>query len=215
MIVRVVSLAALLVTLAVPASADERLDGSLRETLKRGCTGTKSVIIRTRPAAREELRKSLAAQGRRVKGEFPSLDAIAADVRCDDLKTLVRSGNAVSVSDNAVVDGHQLSTSTGSTWARLTEAASAQQLQATLFSTLGVRQSLLSAFSQYSAPQVGIAIIDSGIQPGIDFGSRITAFYDFTRGDIRATPHPTSTAMGRMLRASLRARTWVWHRQRA
>jgi serine protease AprX len=32
---------------------------------------------------------------------------------------------------------------------------------------------------------VGIAVIDSGIAPGVDFGTRITAFYDFTYGDIR------------------------------
>ena len=33
---------------------------------------------------------------------------------------------------------------------------------------------------------VGVAVIDSGIAPGPDFGDRITAFYDFTQGDIRA-----------------------------
>ena len=38
-------------------------------------------------------------------------------------------------------------------------------------------------------PSIGIAVIDSGIAPGLDFGTRITAFYDFTYGDIRvATP---------------------------
>ena len=75
--------------------------------------------------------------------------------------------------------------------ARVDGGARAQQLQANLFATLGVRQ--LAAQTRFVAgctatPQVGIAIIDSGIQPGIDFGSRITAFYDFTHGDIRATP---------------------------
>ncbi len=35
-------------------------------------------------------------------------------------------------------------------------------------------------------PAVGVAVIDSGIAPGLDFGTRITAFYDFTHGDIRA-----------------------------
>ncbi len=37
---------------------------------------------------------------------------------------------------------------------------------------------------------IGVAVIDSGIEPGTDFDNRITAFYDFTNGDIRAvTPH--------------------------
>jgi len=115
MIPRSVALAALLVTLAVPAFADEHLDASLRKTLQRGCTGTQSVIIRTRPGEREKMKKSLVSQGRRVKGEFPALEAIAAEVECDDLKTLVRSGNAVSVSHNVKVNGHQfLSTSSSS-----------------------------------------------------------------------------------------------------
>ena len=35
--------------------------------------------------AREALRKSLAAQGRKVRGEFPALDAISVDVSCADL----------------------------------------------------------------------------------------------------------------------------------
>ncbi len=33
---------------------------------------------------------------------------------------------------------------------------------------------------------MGVAVIDSGIEPGLDFNERITAFYDFTYGDIRA-----------------------------
>ena len=44
--------------------------------------------------------------------------------------------------------------------------------------------------AKYSGNGIGVAVIDSGIQPGIDFGDRITAFYDFTKGGIRAvTPH--------------------------
>ena len=75
---------------AVPAAAqgNSKLYDSLRESLARGCTGTKSVIIRTQPGAREALRNSLTAQGRKVKGEFPALDAITADVRCADLSAL-------------------------------------------------------------------------------------------------------------------------------
>jgi len=36
-----------------------------------------------------------------------------------------------------------------------------------------------------SAGTFGIAIIDSGIEPAIDFGNRISAFYDFTGGHVR------------------------------
>jgi serine protease AprX len=182
-LVRLAAAAALVTILGVCPASGQGLDDSLRNSVARGCTGNKSVIIRTRPGARETLRKSLVSQGRRVNSEFPSLDALAADVRCDDLKTLAGFGQTVSVSDNATVHGHQSSIESG--WGRLTEALSAQQLQANLFSTLGVRQSLLGTLARYAMPQVGVAIIDSGIEPGPDFGTRITAFYDFTRGDIR------------------------------
>ena len=42
------------------------------------------------------------------------------------------------------------------------------------------------------------AVIDSGIEPGVDFGARLTAFYDFTHGDIRAVQAETTSAMARM-----------------
>ena len=44
----------------------------------------------------------------RVKGEFPALDAITADVSCADLKALAGFRETASVSDNAQVHGHQL-----------------------------------------------------------------------------------------------------------
>src|SRR5687768_16287069 len=224
---------ALVTTFAVPAAAGQRhakLDESLNDSIARGCKGTKSIIIRTTPGAREALRKSLMAQGRRVRGEFAALDAIAVDVSCADLKAIAGFRETASVSDNATIHGHQLgdlleqpiveqpldvqeplvydapapdadevvgeaalssysaaSSNTtnfvGSLLTRLTEAASAQQLQSNLFATLGGRG------ASTNMPTVGIAVIDSGIAPGLDFGTRITAFYDFTYGDIRvATP---------------------------
>src|SRR6185295_10851727 len=33
---------------------------------------------------------------------------------------------------------------------------------------------------------IGVAIVDSGISPSDDFAGRITAFYDFTKGNVRA-----------------------------
>jgi len=183
-LVRLWCAAVLVTTLGVTHAAGQGLDDSLQESVARGCTGTRSVIIRTRPGAREALRQSLTSQGRRVKGEFPSLNAIAADVRCEDLKTLAGLGHTASVSDNATVEGHQ--SSLESSWGRLMEAMSAQQLQANVFTTLGVRQSVLGTLARYVMPPVGVAIVDSGIQSGPDFSGRITGFYDFTRGDIRA-----------------------------
>jgi serine protease AprX len=205
--VRILTAVVLVATFGVPAAAEQRdskLDDSLRGSIARGCSDNKSVIIRTKPGAREALRKSLAAQGRRVKGEFPALDAITVDVSCADLNALAGFRETASISDDAKIQGHQLASTidegtlsaystlsstttmyTSSSQNRLMEALSALQLQTNLFSTLGVRSSLLNTLSSYAMPAVGVAVIDSGIAPGLDFGTRMTAFYDFTHGDIR------------------------------
>jgi serine protease AprX len=193
-----------------------KLDKSLRASVESGCTGKKSVIIRTQSGYREGLRKSLAAHGDVVSGEFPALDAIVVDVHCQDLKKLAESTSTRSISDNASIRAHQLlstepvstdpiieqpiaeetlvdsysatrMSSTGllnssSQVTRLIEALSAQELQTNFFSTLAVRSS-----GSTSGQGIGVGVIDSGIEAGIDFDSRITAFYDFTSGDIRAT----------------------------
>ncbi len=100
---RLLSIVTLVAAFAAPLAADPRhakLDEPLRRTVERGCTGKKSVIVRTKPGYREGLRNSLAAHGDVVKGEFPALDAIAAEVHCDDLVELAGFGSTASVSEN-------------------------------------------------------------------------------------------------------------------
>jgi serine protease AprX len=184
-----------------------KLDKLLRDSISGGCTGTQAVIVRTKPGYREALRKSLTAHGDVVNGEFPALDAIAADVHCEDVHALAGFESTSSISTNARVHAHQLQPvaeedtlveayaardiaatalmKSSSPFSRLMEALAAQQLQGNLLSTLAVTRSF-DTFSSYSRPSVGIAVIDSGIEPGIDFGARITGFYDFTQGDIRS-----------------------------
>jgi serine protease AprX len=196
---------------AQTASAS-KLDESLRETLNRGCTGAQSVIIRTRPGQREGLRASLAAHGDVITGEFPGIDAIAATVHCSDLTTLASFHAARSISSNASVVGYAASDQLEHRRER--EGNAARDLQATFFQTLGLKTSTKKVkaasiggawvdfggnstgdtthmdwgwTSTSSIPgSIGIAVIDSGIEPGIDFDKHITAFYDFTNGNIKA-----------------------------
>ena len=49
-----------------------------------------------------------------------------------------------------------------------------------LLATLGLSS------SHHSGAGVTVALIDSGIHPSEAFGRRIKAFYDFTRGRVRA-----------------------------
>ena len=55
-----------------------------------------------------------------------------------------------------------------------------------LDSEIGDYTAVESTSSSAGGANIGVAVIDSGIEPGTDFDGRITAFYDFTQGDIRA-----------------------------
>jgi serine protease AprX len=317
-----------LTALAVPGAAyaqaapDAKLDESLRESVERGCVGTQPVIIRTKRGYRQAVRDSLTAHGDVIKGEFSSLEAIAAIVHCEDLATLPAFDSVESVSLNgpvavqsliapiltstaqsavtaaratlvaakanaleaqkavraaekaaalansqvtaakkALIVANRLTgdakiaaiavaqaklaqaeavqnatqntletarrTATGSQAASLNaqnalvsaqealqslsaalsirerEGKAARSLKKKFFATMPVRASQfhtdaefdnetvdynsLEAYAQTGGGAgVGVAVVDSGIQPGTDFDTRIAAFYDFTHGDIRA-----------------------------
>ena len=292
------------------AASDAKLDESLRESLERGCTGAQPVIVRTKPGYRQGLRDSLSAHGDVVKGEFPALDAVAADVHCEDLAALAGFDSTESVSLNGPVAVQSVLTdaqaalnaakaslldakadandaqkalrtaeralaladaqvvaakkalvlaqrlnavarpaAVAAAVARLaeaegvaaaaeaaynaarTEATAAQAAAMAASSNVLEAQQALAQASQSVASRrregraardlkkkffatmplqgqistidesgnytlqtgiaqagsgVGVALIDSGIEPGLDFNERITAFYDFTLGDIRA-----------------------------
>jgi len=101
----------LLLTTVVPTKAvwgqtvpPRKLDETLQDVVDRGCLGTQSVIIRTKPGYRQGMRESLTAHGDGVSAEFTSINAVAAEVHCDDLATLVSFDSTLSVSSNARVD---------------------------------------------------------------------------------------------------------------
>ena len=324
-LVRLTQIAFITTVLVAPARAqtpDAKLDESLRESVQRGCTGMQKVIIRTKPGYRASLRDALAAHGDVVLGEFPALDAVAANVHCDDLTALAGFVSTDSVSLNgpvavqalglapvlssaqnavaaartvllaakadakaaqqavreaekvaAVANAHvatarkalaaanrltglakttavaaaQVKLSAAQTVAQnaqnvleaartaatlknaaaldaqdtLVEAKQAQadaaaavasrdregraakDLKRKFFATMPVHASQMasdddldSETGDYTAfdvtapsaggANIGVAVIDSGIEPGTDFDGRISAFYDFTQGDIRA-----------------------------
>jgi serine protease AprX len=70
---------------------------------------------------------------------------------------------------------------------RDTEGQAAAALQAPMLQTL-LGDNYAALRTQAATASIGIAIIDSGIEPGPDFGDRITAFYDFTQGNMQAVP---------------------------
>lgn len=208
------------------STAGAKLDESLREAMERGCSGTQSVIITTKPGSREGLRAALTAHGDTVTGEFPALDAVAADIHCEDLSTLAgfATTRAVSANANVGVSAARRRPATSvnrpverpvNARQRKREGDAAKLLKRQDFATLGAirfrdvapsslmlvesdagltddiggtQELLPTGRTAQPGYGIGVAVIDSGIEPGTDFDNRITAFYDFTRGDIRAVP---------------------------
>jgi subtilisin family serine protease len=183
-----------------------KLDGALHQRVSRGCDAQQSVIIRTKPGYRGGLRDSLKSHGNELNGEFPVINAVGARVACDDLETLASFNSTLSMSmdapvaatqaeDVAPVDPPALSPASSvdvplappapAVASGDAEGEAAATLQAPMLQTL-LGDHYAEVRTQPSTTSIGIAIIDSGIAPGPDFGDRITAFYDFTQGDVRA-----------------------------
>jgi serine protease AprX len=130
----------------------------LDRLLQRGVSGDVRVIIRTRTNGTASLRARLK---RRVLKEHTVIGALSVMVHGDELAALEQDDSVLSVSMDLPVAG-------GATAAAAATAAP----PATLLASLGLPSSGLTGKG------VGVAIIDSGLVPGSDFGA--FAFYDFT-----------------------------------
>jgi subtilisin family serine protease len=212
---------------AQPAS---KIDQALDAALESGCSRER-VIIRTRPGYRGGLARVLQEHGDKVGSEHPSIDAISADVHCEDIETLGGFDEVLVISLDAPVlaagqrvskavkratvqhaprskpsklsrirrpsrsaredagveraDGNDRK-SDRSRRTRDLEGEEAARAQGPLLETLGLTLSGGAPAPAYTealtAGGVGVAIIDSGIEPAPDFENRITHFYDFTTG---------------------------------
>jgi serine protease AprX len=162
-----------------------KLDRVLREAAASPSPGPQRVIIQTRSAAeRSALKKALLAHGDVVEAEHPSLNALTAVVHGEDLGVLAADPTAAVVSSDSAVSV------TGVTPVKKTNAATARQeargvqqlfqngraLPASLRETLGADR------VAYTGAGIGVAIIDSGIDPNRDLADSISGFWDFTRG---------------------------------
>ena len=137
---------ALLSGTASAQTTNAKLDESLRESVERGCYGKQSVIITVDPGYREALRLALSAHGDAVTGEFPAINAIAAEIHCADLATLASFGSIRAVSANASVgvsaakDNKVLKNvldKAAQALARQVEALAAKLLKKNAFASLG------------------------------------------------------------------------------
>src|SRR5918994_494073 len=173
--------AALCIMAAAPFSFSSPIAGQARKSHKFDSvltqadqlgTDTVPVIISVSPSARNEVKKALKNLGYAVKRDHSVISAFTVNLRLEDLPQVTALAGVLSASYDAPVVG---------------EAATTTSVSYT--SGIVLRETLGLPSTSLKGTGVGVAVIDSGIAPHVDFGSRIKAFYDFTRGGVATKPY--------------------------
>ena len=162
-------------SIAWPAAAQPlerlpKLDSALTAHVRLTDAPRQNVIVRVKDGNPGALARTLRAQGHPVGRVHHGIGAIAASLTVNQIRALTEHDSVVSISTDAVVIAAQTTTSIY-----------------TLRGTLGL------PVQSPGGSRVGVAVIDSGVEPGPEFGDRIVAFYDFTQGGIA---RPASDAYG-------------------
>ena len=148
-----------------PDRAMSKLDARLAASVRAGDSTTQRVIIRTTSSDTRALTNALEGDGHSVLRRHSIINALTARVPVSALAGLTRLPFVQSISTDAVVVADQ--TSSG---------------DSTLRGTLGL------PVQAPAGNRVGVAVIDSGLEAGPEFGDRISGFYDFTQGGTAASP---------------------------
>ena len=86
---------------------NHKLDNVLQGAIADRCSGgPRKVIISVKSGYRKGMGDSLKAHGDKVTAEFKSINAVAAEVHCDDLEALAAMSETTSVAIDGEVDTH-------------------------------------------------------------------------------------------------------------
>src|SRR5688572_655602 len=145
-----------------------KLDSALAGVAGTGDRHTR-VIVRLREGSGTSLQEVLRRSNANIKWNHDSISAVTVDLSADIIEVIAELDDVESVSIDAPVEGlaTTVPASTGSA----------------IRGTLGI-----ASTPTLSGRGIGVAVIDSGISPLPEFGRRIKAFYDFTRGGIATQP---------------------------
>jgi serine protease AprX len=163
--VAILTLTATVTRAQQPPSVGSKLDARLAASVRAGVSGTQRVIIRTASNGIPGLTIALRNAGNPVLLVHPSINALTARVPVAALNGLSRLPFVESISIDAVVMAEQSASG-----------------DSTLRGTLGL------PVQSPAGNRVGVAVIDSGLEAGPEFGDRIAGFYDFTQGGRAASP---------------------------
>ena len=167
--------AALALAILIPSAASAGESGKLDKSLKGAWKGRRAVIVRMNPNAaaqqsRERVRKWLHDS---KTGELGVIGAVAGELDGKEVAAVVADPDVLSVSVDADV--------TASAYAA-SPAAGAASANLDAGSTASVLKRALGVQDWFTGSTVTVAVIDSGIQNGVDFDGRIIASYDFSDG---------------------------------
>lgn len=167
-----------------PALAQRnKLDDELQRLAKtKSGSSTVGVIVKTRPDSVKAVADKLRRRGDEVRTSHPAAGAVTAEVRRDGLAALAADPAIESVSIDAPVSAFgapkKAAVRQRTTRGRKPSAATPPPPPVNVLrATLGLADAKMTGLG------IGVAIIDSGIQPVADFDLRITAFRDFTKDD--------------------------------
>ena len=196
-------LAMLGLALRAEAAGPKKIDQGLSEALQGGAP-TQHVIITVKGGYRSSIRKALEQHGDLIKSDHPLINALSGEVHSEDVAELAGRDEIVSIALDAEVSADGLSRKRGERWSRRQGSAASdfQPTSATGGSANTLRDTLglphVANLSPSGGPNgVGVAIIDSGIEPSADFGARITGFYDYIARNGRPARRTTTTATAR------------------
>ena len=154
----------------------DKLDLALQSLLEGDPAAPVRVIVQTQPGRHRATARWLMTEGRVVHRLHPSLDGLTAALSASDVAVLSQDPSIVRMSIDAVV--------TAST----DEVTSGHVLR----DTLGLQESggILSGGSSWAGDKIGVAIVDSGLEPSNDIDAgRIVGFYDFTQDGAEVDPY--------------------------
>ena len=152
-----------------------KLDRVLRKAADAGDAAPQRVIVRTRPGRVGDVEERRRKHGDRIESEHRRINAFTATVHGEDLSALERDPDVEAVSIDAIL------TSDGGAQDATSDQGQTENL---LVSALGLADTL------YEGENVGIAVIDSGLEESEDLsGGRADKFFDFTTDGKPAHPY--------------------------
>jgi serine protease AprX len=167
-----------------------RVDKHVAQALQQHDSRAQRVIIRARPGSESAVSQALRAHGDRVYARHASIGAFTAEIHGKDLAPLVESDLIESISIDARVnaDGQLLGGLIGVVVDVVSQVLDPGEIDTSQppVSPKVLRATLGLSTTSWTGRGIGVAVIDSGIAPTLDFQSRIAAFYDFTNGGMVA-----------------------------